>query len=123
MLSGQGNMSSRYQQPPQSCDSPMQPSDIIIAVMGITGAGKTTFARALVRHVAEDPELDVPSPTFTLMQLYPTAAFPIVHADLYRIRSTAELAELGWEEAAEGSDRPWSVSDVYLVPILLYSVD
>ena len=80
----------------------LRPGDLV-TLSGDLGAGKTEFARALVRHVADDPELEVPSPTFTLMQLYPTPAFPIVHADLYRIRSTSELAELGWEEAADGA--------------------
>ncbi len=75
----------------------------LVTLSGDLGVGKTTFARGLVRHMAEDAELEVPSPTFTLMQLYRTPTFPIVHADLYRIRSAAELAELGWDEAAEGA--------------------
>ncbi len=75
----------------------------LVTLSGELGAGKTTFARALIRHLAEEPHLDVPSPTFTLMQVYEAAAFPIVHADLYRIRSRDELAELGWDEAAEGA--------------------
>ena len=75
----------------------------LVTLSGDLGVGKTTFARALVRHIVEDPELDVPSPTFTLMQLYDAPAFPIVHADLYRIRSASELAELGWDEAADGA--------------------
>ena len=75
----------------------------LVTLSGDLGVGKTTFARGLVRHLAEDAELEVPSPTFTLMQLYRTPTFPIVHADLYRIRSAAELAELGWEEAADGA--------------------
>jgi aminoglycoside/choline kinase family phosphotransferase len=45
----------------------------------------------------------VPSPTFTLMQLYDTPALPIVHADLYRIADPSELSELGWEEASQGA--------------------
>ncbi len=75
----------------------------LVTLSGDLGAGKTTFARALIRHFAQDPALDVPSPTFTLIQVYPSPAFPIVHADLYRIRGPDELAELGWDEAAEGA--------------------
>ena len=75
----------------------------LVTLSGDLGVGKTTFARAMVRHLTRDPELEVPSPTFTLMQLYRGPAFPIVHADLYRIRGPGELAELGWDEAAEGA--------------------
>ena len=50
-----------------------------------------------------DALLEVPSPTFTLMQLYETPRFPVVHADLYRIADPHELEELGWDEAAEGA--------------------
>lgn len=75
----------------------------LVTLSGELGAGKSTFARALVRHMAGDPDLEVPSPTFTLMQLYQTPAFPIVHADLYRIRGADEMAELGWDEAADGA--------------------
>lgn len=75
----------------------------LVTLSGDLGVGKTTFARALVRHLAGEPELEVPSPTFTLMQLYDTPSFPVVHADLYRIRSASELAELGWDEASDGA--------------------
>ncbi len=77
--------------------------DQLLTLSGDLGSGKTTFARALIRQLCGDPGLDVPSPTFTLMQVYEGAAFPIVHADLYRIRDAGELAELGWEEAGEGA--------------------
>ncbi len=73
----------------------------LITLSGDLGAGKTSFARALIRHMRNDPDLDVPSPTFTLMQIYPGEPFPIVHADLYRIKDASELAELGWDEATE----------------------
>ncbi|MGO8800157.1 MAG: tRNA (adenosine(37)-N6)-threonylcarbamoyltransferase complex ATPase subunit type 1 TsaE [Roseiarcus sp.] len=73
----------------------------IIALSGDLGAAKTTFARALIRKLTDDPQLEAPSPTFTLMQVYEAPEFAIVHADLYRIRQPDELHNLGWEEATE----------------------
>lgn len=70
----------------------------LIALSGDLGAGKSAFARALIRTLARDPDLDVPSPTFTLLQSYDLPALQVVHLDLYRLRSPDELDELGWPE-------------------------
>src|SRR2546423_2560266 len=75
----------------------------LVTLSGDLGAGKTAFARALIRHLAGDEALDVPSPTFTLVQTYTLPRFTVVHADLYRITHTGELAELGVDEAAENA--------------------
>lgn len=75
----------------------------LVTLTGDLGTGKTTFARALIRSLAQRATLEVPSPTFTLVQLYEGAQFPIVHADLYRVESVDELAELGWDETADGA--------------------
>ncbi len=69
----------------------------VLALSGDLGAGKTTLARGLIRAMADDPALDVPSPTFTLVQSYETRV-PLHHLDLYRLSSSAELDELGLDE-------------------------
>ncbi len=75
----------------------------LVTLSGGLGAGKTAFARALIHILTGDPNLEVPSPAFTLMQIYEGPDFPIVHADFYRIEKPQELIEVGFEEASEGA--------------------
>lgn len=70
------------------------PGDMI-AVEGDLGAGKTAFCRALIRSIAGDDDLEVPSPTFSLLQPY-DLAIPVRHFDLYRLADPEDLDEIGF---------------------------
>src|ERR1700722_13993755 len=72
----------------------LEPGDFV-ALAGDLGAGKTTFVRALIADLAGDAGIEVPSPTFTLVQSYDLPKFALVHADLYRLSGPDDLAELG----------------------------
>jgi N-acetylmuramate 1-kinase len=80
----------------------VEPGDLI-TLSGDLGAGKTMFARAMIRHLAGDAAVEVPSPTFTLTQSYALPRFTLIHADLYRLSGPAELAELGFDDDAESA--------------------
>ena len=71
----------------------------VLLLSGGLGAGKTTFSRGLITALSGADE--VPSPTYTLLQTYEGAAFPIYHFDLYRIDTPQEVWELGIEEALD----------------------
>jgi len=80
----------------------IEPGDLL-TLSGDLGAGKTTFARALIRHLAGDEQMEVPSPTFTLVQTYDLPRFTVVHGDLYRVTGSSELAELGFDDLADNA--------------------
>ena len=76
------------------------PGDLV-GLTGGLGAGKSTFARALIRArlAALGRIEEIPSPSYTLVQTYDLDAVELWHADLYRLGSTDELAELGLDDA------------------------
>ena len=87
------------------------PPRAFVALEGDLGAGKTTFVKAVAAAMGIDPT-DVVSPTFGLIHVHdlpaahdqPTPAAPerLVHADLYRLAGSGDLAEIGWEDATAG---------------------
>ncbi|OYW30281.1 MAG: tRNA (adenosine(37)-N6)-threonylcarbamoyltransferase complex ATPase subunit type 1 TsaE [Caulobacter sp. 12-67-6] len=77
----------------------LRPGDAV-CLTGPLGAGKSTLARALIRALTTADE-EVPSPTFTLVQFYDTAAFPLAHFDLYRLSDPDEAYEIGLDEALD----------------------
>ena len=72
-----------------------------VCLEGDLGAGKSTFARALIQHL-NPAEEEVPSPTFTLLQSYDVPQGSLHHLDLYRLGSPEEIYEMGWEELRQG---------------------
>ena len=71
-----------------------------ILLDGPIGSGKTHLARAIIQSRLGNAE-DVPSPTYTLIQVYEDAQTEIWHSDLYRLTNTVEIIELGLEQAFE----------------------
>lgn len=68
-----------------------------LTLSGDLGSGKSFLARSIIRFLSNNNELEVLSPTFTLVQLY-EASIPIAHFDFYRLSSHQELFELGFDE-------------------------
>jgi len=67
----------------------------LVLLSGGLGAGKTALARSIIRAMVGDPAMDVPSPSFALVQPYEAKGAPLLHADLYRLRNEREIDELG----------------------------
>ena len=77
-----------------------KPGDCIL-LEGPLGAGKTALARAFLRAAAGDGTMEVPSPSFTLVQIYDTTIGQVFHYDLWRLDGPDSLAELDWEDALD----------------------
>lgn len=90
----------------------------IICLYGDIGAGKSVFARAMIRKLINNPDEDVPSPTFTLVQNYEADGMSIYHYDLYRIENPEEMWELDWDESLSESVTivEWPEKLGYLLP-------
>ena len=79
----------------------LRPGDAVL-LEGPLGAGKSTLARALIRAACGSPTLEVPSPSYTLVQSYEAPGFVLHHFDLWRLDGPDALEELGWDEARAG---------------------
>lgn len=79
---------------------PDDPSGWVLLLNGELGAGKSTFARALI--LAAGHEGAVPSPTYTLVEPYNLSSTNIYHIDLYRVSDEEELRYLGWSDLDDG---------------------
>jgi len=79
----------------------LQPGDAVL-LDGPLGAGKSALARALLRALLADPALEVPSPSYTLVQTYDAPIGPVHHFDLWRLDGPGAVAELGWDDAQDG---------------------
>jgi tRNA threonylcarbamoyladenosine biosynthesis protein TsaE len=104
-----------------------RPGDAIL-LEGPLGAGKSAFARAFLRAASGDDALDVPSPSYTLVQSYDTPIGPVHHFDLWRLDGPAAVTELGWDELTRdivlvewpdrlGELRPDQALDIVLTPL------
>lgn len=102
----------------------LKPGDVV-SLEGDLGAGKTAMARAILRALADDPALEVPSPTFATIQPYDTPVGPVLHADLYRLADASEADELGLLDDPEAivlvewAERAQQVRDAVTVTVTL----
>lgn len=75
----------------------LKPGDLV-TLAGDLGAGKTHFVRAVMRWLAADETLEVPSPTYGLVHHYDDLPVPVAHADFYRLNAPEEAVDLALDE-------------------------
>ena len=81
------------------CFASLLRASLVIGLDGLLGVGKSAFSRFVIQS-AVGTEIDVPSPTFTLVQTYESAnGLPVMHMDLYRLEAPEQVFELGVEES------------------------
>lgn len=73
----------------------------LICLYGTLGAGKTLIASELIKSYLYDKSINITSPTFNLLNIYETDAYPIYHYDLYRLTDIQEIYEIDIEEALD----------------------
>lgn len=78
----------------------VRPGDVIV-LAGEMGAGKTAFARGFADGLGVAADDHVASPTFNLVHVHESGRLPLHHADLHRLASTGEVADLGLRESAD----------------------
>ena len=71
----------------------------VLALSGELGAGKTTFSRSVIQALLG--AVEVPSPTYTLVQTYECSDFDLWHCDLYRLEAPSDVMELGLVDMEE----------------------
>ena len=79
--------------------APLVDAGDVLALMGGLGAGKSHLARSIIRTCLQDADAEVPSPTYTLVNVFDGPSFQIWHADLYRLSDSDEIHELGLADA------------------------
>ena len=79
---------------------PIDASGWAILLQGELGAGKSTFARAMLHALGYSGT--VPSPTYTLVEPYVLPKYSVYHIDLYRIESVDDIEYLGWSDLQDG---------------------
>jgi tRNA threonylcarbamoyl adenosine modification protein YjeE len=95
----------------------------VLAITGELGAGKTTLARGIIQ--AENGDIEVPSPTYTLVQTYDMENFELWHCDMYRLETPSDAYELGLFDAFEDAVCviEWPEKLGSLLPKKTYKID
>ncbi|MGR3973764.1 MAG: tRNA (adenosine(37)-N6)-threonylcarbamoyltransferase complex ATPase subunit type 1 TsaE [Candidatus Rhabdochlamydia sp.] len=74
----------------------LQQPNLILALKGDLGAGKTTFLKGFISQITQEPTHMIQSPTFTYLQMYEGPNYDLYHFDLYRIQHAEQFASAGF---------------------------